>query len=318
MGRKEHAWYLRTGVVGVAVAFFGLVAGYMYAIEKFGWAMVFIGLTAVCFGVIWCRLEEVLVPRTNQIDSIFVPSRKRQAVGIVLITLMSGWVVFLTNEKGIEKKNEAIRNQEKATDEWLIPGNEPTPQMPCVGYDSVHHTVVADANRPVPEDHLALFYGGSVSIQKLFPRIFLRVADIPRIIVDKNADGQIAVTLDIFDSSGKTLIARIEKNHFKLQPNGYFDSEFSSDKSRLNVTDKGGQRVLDIHYLNEKALVLDAILFYPGLSEPIVIEKDSLTVAEKKMYRNCFQDFGAGVPEIDVYPTKQPFGAITIPRPVSP
>lgn len=166
---------------------------------------------------------------------------------------------------------------------WLVPGSGATPKtfsagrgaQPCI----------------IPDDHVAVFLGGSVDVEKEFPRTIIQVGSTPRLILERQKDGTLAVSMDIFDSDpDPRIIAKIVRNKFTINPNNYFTTEISKDGSRLQVTDQRDIRVLDIRYINKRALSISAILHFPGFADPLILSDNDTSWRDQHYPGNCVQD----------------------------
>jgi phosphate starvation-inducible membrane PsiE len=191
---------------------------------------------------------------------------------------------------------------------WLLPGTEKTPQQECLSLNELQHVVTGLKPIEIPDDHLAVFFGGNVSVNKNFPKTVIQVADKPALVMEKNENGELAVTMDIFDSDPKPrLIARIEQNRFRINPNNYFDVKQSQDGSRLEVVDQQGTEVLDIRYLNKHAVRIKAVLYFPGVSDPLIIGDADLTWRHASFHGNCAGDSSKETPMLNLLPKSAQF-----------
>lgn len=175
---------------------------------------------------------------------------------VVLATTALGCYVWpetgLSNDQSdtsAQPSNNA--NNRAFTKGWLKPKNSPVPDC---------------SNSP--KGRLFLLHGGNTSWDTEFPRTVIGFKDqngvVHRnLVIDKEESGRIAVTMDIFGPDGK-IIARIEKNHFTVNPNNYFDTKIEEDGSTLQVWDQSGREVLFISYLNSCAIKVRALLYFPG------------------------------------------------------
>jgi len=86
-------------------------------------------------------------------------------------------------------------------------------------------------------------------------------------------DGGMLVNAKIFSLDGR-IVADIENNEFHINPNNYFRQE-RPDNHRLIVYDQQGVAVLNVHYLNRKAVRILGTFLRPGY-EPVVVREDSV------------------------------------------
>lgn len=135
----------------------------------------------------------------------------------------------------------------------LIPANDPLPPNSC---------------GEIPEGALVLFLGGVTSYTTRFPHTVIEINDSPRLIIDRDQNANVSVSVDIFGSDGK-IIAELKKNEFIVNENNHFKIE-RRDRSSLSVYDSFKNEVLSVRYLNKKAIWINAILRYPD-SGPVIL-----------------------------------------------
>jgi hypothetical protein len=132
---------------------------------------------------------------------------------------------------------------------WLIPASDPTPDAgPC--------------GAP-PPNALMLYLGHEAVIARHFPRPVMKVDGKDFLTMFKNADGSVAVSVDILGPDQK-LIARIDRNKFAVNVHKTFQQE-RPDPHTLIVEDSYGREVLNIRYLNPRALRIKASLWLPNV-----------------------------------------------------
>jgi hypothetical protein len=130
----------------------------------------------------------------------------------------------------------------------MIPANDPIPGNECAAR--------------MPKGEFILLLGSSTFGTQVFPHVVLRVAGIDRIIIDKAADGGIAITTEIFSADGMKL-ATLDKNNFEIRSN-YSLKMDRPDRSTLIIYDESNQKILDAHYLNATTFSLQGTLHFPG------------------------------------------------------
>lgn len=184
---------------------------------------------------------------------------------------------------------------------WLRPGSDPMPKDSCA----------AGLAKRDPKGMIFLL-GGSVAagMTSDFPRDVLVVKDIPRLVVDRDPkSGNITVTLDVFGADGK-IVASIERNQFTVNPNNYFKM-VKPDPSTLRVVDQYNKEVLNVRYLNRHAIKLEALLYYPGLDDPIEIKDDALSMGDYVVADNCSYNLGQVMAVLQIRSSKpHPYAAI--------
>jgi hypothetical protein len=102
-----------------------------------------------------------------------------------------------------------------------------------------------------------------------FPHTVLMVDDKPRLVVHKESDGAVWLSLDIFGADGK-IIATLDEDGFTVRPGSYFKLT-KRDKSSLRIVDEYDDEVLNVRYVNPHAIWFNALLRYPG-SNPVSLK----------------------------------------------
>jgi hypothetical protein len=146
--------------------------------------------------------------------------------------------------------------------DWLVPGKLPTPETKC-------------PLPPLKFDVVQLFFGNSATFVPLkdawFPHTVISVDEKPKLIINRDNKGRIALSVDIFDERGY-IVAQIENNKFTINANNYF--KMNRTANTLVVVDQRNQKVLDFTFLNPRAIQLEALLHFPELHTPIVLSPD--------------------------------------------
>jgi hypothetical protein len=158
------------------------------------------------------------------------------------ISFLCGWFVY---SKQLEKELGSLHG-------WLLPANDALPSNPC---------------SHVPDDALLVYMGFATSFTTRFPHTIIEVDNKPRLVIDRNPDNSLAISIDIFGGDGR-IIAAIEKNQFTINEHNYFKIT-RTDRSSLLVVDEQKEEVLNVRYLNSRAIWINGILRYPG-SNPVV------------------------------------------------
>jgi hypothetical protein len=205
----------------------------------------------------------------------------------------SGNNSVIGNNSTINNSHTTIEAGSK-TSGWLLPGADPTPQ------------VCPDGS--LPKDAVALVYGNSITVVSTFPKDVIVVRDMPLLTIDRNTHGAIAVTLDIFGQDGK-IIASVEKNKFTINPNNIF--KIDARRSTLRVVDEYKKEVLNIRYLNRHALMLTAVLYYPGAREPLEITDQGVTAEGVQDSGNCTSGLAKDMVAVQINPIHPRLAAFT-------
>jgi hypothetical protein len=130
----------------------------------------------------------------------------------------------------------------------LYPADDPDPPGPC----------------PVTGTELALYFGRMAVVADRFPLTVIKIASKPAVVMDRNADGSLNLTLDVRSSDGR-IIARLQHNGFVINQNNYLSME-RKDRSSLLVKDQHGNEVLSARYMNPHAFRLSAYFVSEGRS----------------------------------------------------
>ncbi|HEX4486040.1 MAG TPA: hypothetical protein VH088_07230, partial [Terriglobales bacterium] len=83
--------------------------------------------------------------------------------------------------------------------------------------------------------------------------------------------GRIAVSLAVLSSDGR-VVARLDKNRFVVNASNYLEKR-QTDLSRMVVVDQFDTEVLDIWYLNPRAIKVNAHLWYPETGTILITDK---------------------------------------------
>jgi CarboxypepD_reg-like domain len=137
----------------------------------------------------------------------------------------------------------------------LLPSDEPTPPNSCTN-------LAADRTLGLVGDGTLILMGFATSYVDRFPHTVLMVDDQPRLVVHKESDGAVWLSLDIFGADGK-IIASLDEDGFTVRPGSYFKLT-KKDKSSLRIVDEYNEEVLNVRYVNPHAIWLNALLRYPG------------------------------------------------------
>lgn len=133
----------------------------------------------------------------------------------------------------------------------LVPGAAATPVNPC---------------KDIPTDAMTILLGRSASYTSNFPHTVLRIKGQDVLIMDSE-DGKIAISAMVFSSDGR-IVAEITRNEFHINPNNYFRKERPRPQT-LRVFDQQNRKVLDVDFLNPRAIRFSGVFSHPD--SPIVI-----------------------------------------------
>jgi hypothetical protein len=106
----------------------------------------------------------------------------------------------------------------------------------------------------------------------VFPYTVLAVNGQKAIILNRDEQGRIAVSMEIRDKDGKVVVL-FEDGHFAVNENNFLKKgNERPDRSTLVVHDQWNREVLSAHYRNPRYLDISALLQYPG-AKPVSIPK---------------------------------------------
>ena len=124
----------------------------------------------------------------------------------------------------------------------LMPSDDPTPSNSC--------------QEVIKDDSFVAFLGDLVAVSQTLPATVLRINDKDALTLNRNEDGTMGLSLRIEDQD-KKIIVLIENGEFKINPNNIFKME-RPDYSTLKVIDQFGTIVLNVRYINKRAMWVDA------------------------------------------------------------
>src|ERR1700730_8816309 len=119
-------------------------------------------------------------------------------VGLVAALVLSAWFANNKREGKFLKQYEG----------FLLPGDNPDPPSFCTGDNNSRF----GGESP---DALKVFMGRNEAFSSRFPYVVLRVRGRDRMVIDRDEAGRIALSIDILDAQGKTIIT-FEKGHFTV------------------------------------------------------------------------------------------------------
>ncbi len=127
----------------------------------------------------------------------------------------------------------------------LLPAHDPNPPNPC---------------GDIPADAMAVFYGNSAMYARGKSFSLLEIGPTSLLTIDKDETGSAALTADIRSADGK-IIARISRSEFTVNPNNILSMK-RPDRSSLIIDDQYGHTVLNVRYLNPKAIKVLGLFYY--------------------------------------------------------
>jgi len=177
--------------------------------------------------------------------------------------LWSGFsaVVLLLFIVALYIRNDLIRNEDQSNTPVyfgaLIPGNERSFPLPS----------------RVPKDTVLILLGDNLSILTAQSEnyIFSKQGEKPFLSI-RIEKGMMRISASIVDSSNR-FVVRIIDNEFQVSLENAFNPK-QPDKHSLVVRDSSGIEVLNIRFLNPKAMRIVGRFQIAGISEPVVISPE--------------------------------------------
>jgi len=154
---------------------------------------------------------------------------------------------------------------------FLRPAAEPMPPNPC---------------GEIPANALAILLGTSAAYSSASPHAVIRIKGEP-VLSFERAYGEIAINARVFSRDGR-IVAEIRRNEFFINPNNYFRRE-RPDSHSLIVFDQENRRVLDVRFINPRALRFLGIFNHPT-HEVVISESEGLFAGG-----TCFGENGTDV-----------------------
>jgi hypothetical protein len=134
---------------------------------------------------------------------------------------------------------------------FLIPANDPDPPGCAM---------------PMPfrvgNGFLKIYLGQVMVGYSVFPHKIMTVNKAHPLILNRNKEGRIAVTMSIFDQDNKIVVG-FDAGKFTVNPNTRYRME-RPDHSTLVVWDNYNNEVLNMRYINSAAMIISGLLHYPG------------------------------------------------------
>jgi hypothetical protein len=173
--------------------------------------------------------------RVEAIWFLFLPS----AVILVVATCLQWHLLVLAPEDQSAPPTETVISG------LLVPANEPTPANPC---------------GTIPNNAMLVLLGNSASWSARFPQTIIKIGKDRMLTMDEIA-GQIAISGKFYSRDGR-IVATIENNEFSINPNNYFRKK-RPDKHSLVVWDQEGAEVLNVRFINPKAIKFLGLIRHP-------------------------------------------------------
>jgi hypothetical protein len=164
----------------------------------------------------------------------------------------------------------------------LIPGNDPTPPLP--------RDPPPEVQQAVREGAMCLFLGDSVAVTRSLPHVVLTYKGKEMLTISSNAGGM-TISAEFFGDNGN-VVAVLRSNRFTINHLNYFERE-RPDRSSSIVRDQKNMQVVNVRFLNPRAIKLLGRIRFPDAPD-LVIDEHELTLMAAKFHRTLFTSKGAG------------------------
>ena len=184
---------------------------------------------------------------------------------------VAAFVFFLSLTNKVELSRELNLNHG-----WLVAADDPTPPNPC---------------RSVPQNALLVMLGSNTVYGTQFPQHVLMLKNDRILDLNRDGKGRVSVSTDLYDEKGD-IVVEIKENKFTVANDAFEISR--PDLSTLSVTIKHKkERVLDIRYLNPRAVQISGIFRHPD--DPVLEVREGQSFLDGRLLRvsnNCVGDAG--------------------------
>lgn len=231
------------------------------AVEPFSYlftlARLFVILGSMWFLAFWLTSEELQRKKPRLTEKQKKRGEKVSLVNYRLLKWGVSCFLLVISVLGIRLINKVELNRELTLLHGrLLPSDEVTPPNSC-----------SDLGVGTTGDGVLVLMGFATSYVDSFPHTVISVDEQPRLVVNRDADKSVWLALDILGADNK-VIAELGRDGFHVREHSYF--KFSrNDRSSLEIIDEYGQEVLNVRYVNPRAIWINAVLRYPG-SNPVI------------------------------------------------
>lgn len=163
----------------------------------------------------------------------------------------------------------------------LTPADDPTPEpMSCLG----------SLQQPSPSA-IRVYAGGGLFWSDGKTLTLVRIHDKP-MLSGTLIKESLVISGDIYTPDGD--LVHIDQNHFETQSDLGFKPK-RPDRHTLKVLDRWHREVLDIRFLNPRAIKLSGIFWSPGEKFPVVLDDDGMRIGGNTWSAPCFGGSGTMV-----------------------
>ncbi len=163
----------------------------------------------------------------------------------------------------------------------LIPSNAPMPELA--------------RKCGLPDNALAVFIGSNLAWSTRFPHIVLEMADEQMLVIDKDGNHNLKVTvLRIFDDRDD-IIARIDEDGFWVQNTL---RRKRPDQSTLIVYDHNDTEVLKLKYLNPRAISVQGVFRHAKIKPAYLVVTPTAAIQmpnSNRIMNSCFGEMAADI-----------------------
>ncbi len=257
------------------------MSGIGTAVEPFEWLFTlayFFLFLSVLWAIGWWLFSDALEKKKPKLTK----KQKKHKVKISTVPYQTwkwgGVFVVLIAFMGSLQITSEIRlaRQLSLNHGWLVPASEPTPSNSCDG---------------APSNALKILLGSNTAYATRFPSKVISVNEDTILTLDKDAKGNVAATVDVFDQNND-IVVEIDKNHFRVANDTF--NVVHNDLSSLEVVIKHNkEHVLGIHYLNPSAIQIVGVFRHPG-DPQLAVTAHSIIFDNQVLDfdRNCSGDNG--------------------------
>jgi hypothetical protein len=238
--------------LGISIIF-GFAA-IMVGIERFVLANGLIWAGFAWGSFVWWHLNFLKKTRNvTKKKKITVHNRTGQIGGVLVIMTLAFFVVRMIN-------TYALDQELKLHTDWLIPASDPQPRTACPDPSEL------------PTGTLTLVMGSNAAYASSFPAAVVVVENKIQFSLNRDPQGRIAITTDVFDSADNAVV-EIDHNRFTVA-NDVFKME-RPDLSTLAVYIKNHkEEVLWVRFLNPSTMRIRGVFRWRDAPSVVVTDSD--------------------------------------------
>jgi hypothetical protein len=146
----------------------------------------------------------------------------------------------------------------------------------------------------IPPDSLSVLLGPMTAISSEFPSIIITIDGQTILTMDKDSDGRVTITTDIYDEN-QNIIATLDKNVY-LVDSSVFKLSRDSVSDLGVVVQHNKEEVLHVHYFNSRTIAITGV--FRTKNAVLRVDDDLVTLNGKPVMlqhicsgNNSFPDF---------------------------